>query len=108
MLTNQGDTATFSGYFLLDNDFRVSIIEVNGMHAIGVGTYPEWEAWTDLFGRTMTAEDSSEWRSRSNRKFLHEMEQVRDRMNAGDAYVVGASKDSAKALMDIVINALKK
>lgn len=107
MLTNKGDTASYSGYFLLDNEFRVGIIESNRTNANEAGTYPEWQAWTDRFGRPMTGLDSSEWRLRSNGRFLHEMEEVRGKMNTGDAYVVGTSEDSGKAVVDSVIKALR-
>ena len=108
MLTNTGNPVSFDAYFLLDNEFHVGIIQVGRMSAADVGTYPDWKVWTDLFGRPMTAQDSSEWRSSSNERLLREMEQLKEGLNNGDAYGVGTPQDSAKATIGDVIEALKR
>jgi hypothetical protein len=103
-----GDTTTYSGYFVLDHAFNVGIVETNRSAAIGAGSAPDWKDWTDLFGRAMTAEDTAAFQERAQKSFREEMERVRERMEDGDAYVVGAEGDSGKALVDSIIRVLPK
>jgi hypothetical protein len=106
--TVTGDTTTYSGYFVLDNEFNVGIVETQRSTAIGAGSVPDWKDWTDLFGRPMTAEDTAAFQERAKRSFRDEMERVREHMKDGDAHMVGAEGDSGKALVDSIIKMLPK
>ncbi len=103
-----GDTTTYSGYFVLDNEFNVGIVETHRSGAISAGSKPDWKVWTDLFGRPMTAEDTAAFQVRSKKAFRGELERVRAHMEDVDAYVVGAEGDSGKALVDSIIKMLPK
>ncbi len=104
--TLSGDTITYSGYFILDHAFQVGIVETHRSAASSAGSDPDWKDWTDLFGRPMTAEDTAAYRKHVKRAFREEMERVRERMDEGDAYGVGAEGDSGKALVDSIIKLL--
>jgi hypothetical protein len=103
-----GDTTTYSGYFILDNEFNVGIVETHRSAAISAGSEPDWKDWTDLFGRPMTAEDTAAFQERVNKSFREELERVRGHMDIGDAYVVGTERDSGKALVDSIIKMVPK
>ena len=106
--SQKGDTATYSGYFILDHAFNVGIVETERSAAISAGSEPDWKDWTDLFGRPMTDEDTAAFQERAKKSFREELERVREHMDEGDAYVVGAEDDSGKALVDSIINMLPK
>lgn len=103
-----GDTTTYSGYFVLDNEFNVGIVETHRSAAISAGSEPDWKDWTDLFGRPMTAEDTAVFQERAKKSFREELERVREHMEDGNAYVVGAETDSGKAMVDSIIKKLSK
>lgn len=104
----KGDTAVYSGYFILDHAFNVGIVETERSASISAGSDPDWTDWTDLFGRPMTAEDTAAFQERAKKSFREELERVRERMDDGDAYVVGSESDSAKALVDSLIEMLSE
>jgi len=104
----KGDTATYSGYFVLDYAFNVGIVETNRSAANSAGSQPDWKDWTDLFGRPMTSKDTAAFQERAKKSFREELERVREHMEDGDAYVVGAEGDSGKALVDSIIKMLPK
>ncbi|MBK9513385.1 MAG: hypothetical protein IPO05_07080 [Flavobacteriales bacterium] len=81
----------------------MGIVETHRSGAISAGSEPEWKDWTDLFGRPMTAEDTAAFQERAKKSFRKELERVREHMEDGGAYVVGAEGDSGKALVDSII-----
>lgn len=103
-----GDTTTYTGYFVLDNEFNVGIVETHRSAAISIGSEPDWKDWTDLFGRPTTAEDTAAFQERAKKSFREELERVRERMEDGDAYVVGTEGDTGKVLVDSIIKMLSK
>lgn len=106
--TLKGDTATYSGYFILGHAFNVGLVETDRSAAISAGSEPDWKDWTDLFGRPITAEDTAAFHERAKKSFREELERVREQMKDGDAYVVGAEGDSGSALADSIIKVLPK
>ncbi len=104
----KGDTATYSGYFILDHAFHVGIVETERSGAISAGSEPDWKDWTDLFGRPLTTQDTAAFQDRAQQSFREELERVRQHMEDGDAYVAGTESDSGKALVDSIIKMLPK
>ncbi|MCC5916523.1 MAG: hypothetical protein JJU02_04260 [Cryomorphaceae bacterium] len=48
----------FSGYFLLNYQFDVTLIEINRSQSLGGAFPPRTEVWMEKFGRPLTASDS--------------------------------------------------
>ena len=108
MRSIEGDTTTFSGYFVLDNDLNVVVVETHRSGSLGGGSVPDWKDWTDIFGRPMTAADTTAFQERSMRSMRHELERLIKTMDDGDAYVESSDNESGKALLDSIVKVLPK
>ncbi|MFT5971137.1 MAG: hypothetical protein ACI8ZO_001656 [Flavobacteriales bacterium] len=78
------NSVTFSGYFILENDFDVNIIEVERSNSIGGAFPPQTQVWTDKFARPLNAQDSLELDKKQEKvmdKFIKEM---KDGIESGD------------------------
>ena len=60
ILDKDSNLITFSGYFILENNFEVNIIEVERSNSIGGAFPPQTQVWSDQFGRPLNAQDSLE------------------------------------------------
>ena len=53
-----GDTVTFSGYFKLEYDYFVDIIDTSKTNSVGGAYPPQTEVWLRQFGKATTTDDS--------------------------------------------------
>ena len=58
ILDKNGVMQTFSGYFILEDDFSVNIIETQKSNSLGGAFPPRVDAWLDKYGRPRTVQDS--------------------------------------------------
>ncbi len=76
ILDKDSNWATFSGYFILEYDYSISLIETQRSHGMGGGSVQEVQIWTNRFGRPTNKQDSIEQELHSKRaanKFINEM-----------------------------------
>jgi hypothetical protein len=60
ILDRDSNLVTFSGYFILENDFDINIIEKERSNSIGGAFPPQTEVWINQFGRKLNTQDSLE------------------------------------------------
>lgn len=58
LLNTDSMIETFSGYFILENNFDVNIIEIERSTSIGGAYPPKTKIWLDKFGRPENSDDS--------------------------------------------------
>jgi hypothetical protein len=76
----------FSGYFILEHDYSVNIIETERSNSIGGAFPPQIQVWTDKFGRPENHQDSLEFEQKQKQvtnKFINEL---KDGLEKGDIY----------------------
>lgn len=64
MLNKDSVLSTFSGYFIMEYDYFVSIIEKERSSATGKVFPPKTQVWMDVFGREANKQDSLEYKER--------------------------------------------
>lgn len=101
ILDKDSNLTTFSGYFILEHDFDVNIIELERSKSMGGAFPPITQVWTDKFGRPLNAKDSLEFEKKQqqvNERFLKEM---KDGLAKGDIYTEDANDmEKLKNLID--------
>jgi len=101
ILDKDSNLVTFSGYFILENDFDVNIIEVERSNSIGGAFPPQTQVWMEQFGRPLHAQDSLELDQKQKvvmDKFVKEM---KDGLNKGDLETENPEDlDKLKSLID--------
>lgn len=75
---------TFSGYFILENDFEVNIIEIERSNSVGGSFPPQTQVWTDQFGRPLNAQDSLEFNKKQQEVKGRLIKEVREGLDKGD------------------------
>jgi hypothetical protein len=86
IVDKDSNVVTFSGYFILENDFDVNIIELERSNSIGGAFPPQTQVWTNQFGRPLNAQDSLKLDQKQEQvkdKFIKEM---KDGLKKGDVY----------------------
>lgn len=79
--------ATFTGYFLLENDFEVNIIEEQRSNSFAGAFPPVVEIWTTRFGRSMNHRDSLDLAKKQKtvqEEFVREMKEMVDHDSSGN------------------------
>ncbi len=101
ILDKDSNLVTFSGYFILENDFDVNIIEIERSNSIGGAFPPQTQVWTEQFGRHLNAQDSLELDQKQQQvkdKFIKEM---KDGLEKGDVYTKDPNEmEKLKNLVD--------
>ncbi len=72
ILDKDSNLVTFSGYFILENEFDVNIIELERSNLMGGAFPPQTEIWTEQFGRSLNTQDSLD--------FLMKKQRVKDKL----------------------------
>lgn len=75
---------TFSGYFILENDFDVNIIEIERSNSVSGAFPPRTQVWTDQFGRPLNAQDSLEFNKKQQEAKDKLIKEVREGLEKGD------------------------
>jgi len=83
-LDKDSNLMTFSGYFILENDFDVNIIEVNRSNSFGGAFPPKTEIWMSQFGRALNADDSLELEKLNNEKLKELVKSMKEGLESGD------------------------
>jgi len=86
ILDKDSNLTTFSGYFILEYDYSVNIIETERSNSIGGAFPPHIQVWTDKFGRPGNQQDSLEIEQKQKQvtnKFINEL---KDGLKKGDIY----------------------
>lgn len=83
-----GDTCVFSGYFKLEHDYFVDIIEDTLSNSIGSAYPPILNAWLDKFGRQLNFQDSAIWKIRAQERRIELFDEINMGLKSGDMYIV--------------------
>jgi len=97
-----GDTTTFSGYFILQYDYFVDIIEDTKTNSAGGAFPPRLEIWLSKFGRPLTKEDSLEWDARIREETKKVLKELTEGLENGNSYIKEGNKDSLKNILDSI------
>ncbi len=54
----QNQIVEFSGYFILDYEFELNMVELENTNSLGGAFPPRIEVWTNLFAKKLSLEDS--------------------------------------------------
>ena len=81
----KGELKTFSGYFLLENDFFINTISTEKLTLVGPSFPPRTELWISQFGRARNASDSSVLEIRQKKMFGKILNDLNQSINNGDA-----------------------
>jgi hypothetical protein len=97
---------TFSGYFLMEYDYFVSIIELERSNSVSGGSEPRTQVWLNDFGRAYTKEDSLLIEKRSDREVKKIMKELKDGLESGDMET--DNPEEAKKLLKFLDSAVDK
>lgn len=86
---------TFSGYFILEHDYSINIIETERSNSIGGAFPPQIQVWTDRFGRPENHQDSLEFQQKQRQVMNRYINELKDGLKNGDIYTED-SKDMNK------------
>ncbi len=75
---------TFSGYFILENDFEVNIIEIKRSNSVSGAFPPRTQIWTDQFGRPLNAQDSLEFNKKQQEVKAKLIKDLREGLEKGN------------------------
>jgi hypothetical protein len=96
ILDKDSNLATFSGYFFLDQDYSVNLIEVERSSALGGGFPPETRIWTSRFGRPLTVTDSVEFKEKALKKNKETLLWLKEALEHSEVYT-----DDPEAVEDL-------
>jgi hypothetical protein len=89
ILDKDSNMANFSGYFIIEHDYTVCVIEENRSNSIGGGSVIDVQVWTNKFGRAANKQDSIDMENRqraSENEFIDNMKSGLEsgNMHSGD------------------------
>jgi len=95
LLNKDSNMVTFTGYFIMEYDYFVSIIEKERSNATGGAFPPLTEVWTNEFGRPLNSQDSLELKKRNNQVTDDFIKEIKGGFENGNIYTEDP-KDSEK------------
>ena len=94
---------TFSGYFILNNDFQVNIIEVERSKSIGGAIPPLTKIWMDKFGIKLSAKDSIEQEKTRKEETNKIIQNLKEDLENGELEpIYPFDKEQIKNLLDTI------
>ena len=100
MLDKDSNLTSFSGYFILEHDYFVSMIESVRSSAVGGAFPPKTEIWRERFGRLLNANDSIELENRQQQENRELIIKLKNGLNSGDMYP--EDPDARSIIMNII------
>ncbi len=76
----------YTGYFLMEYDYFISIIETERSKATGKAFPPKTEIWMNDFGRPLNKQDSLELEVRHKQVYDNFINEMKDGLKEGDIY----------------------
>lgn len=92
ILDKDSNMTTFSGYFILEHDYSVNIIEAERSKSIGGAFPPQLQIWMDNFGRPANHQDSLEFEEKQKRFTNKIINELKEGIENGNIYL-GDTKD---------------
>ncbi|MFN6943310.1 MAG: hypothetical protein ACK4ND_00070 [Cytophagaceae bacterium] len=86
ILDKDSNLTTFSGYFFLEHDYYVSMIETEPGNSISGPFPPRTQVWTDYYRRPMNRQDSIELNQRRERVKKKLINQLKNDLKTGTVH----------------------
>lgn len=94
----------FSGYFILNNGFKITSIENVRSNSNGGGSTLDWNVWLSKFGRTLNNEDSVEFKNYERSQIKKIFNELKSGLENSDSYIEGENAVDAKKMIDSINN----
>ncbi len=104
ILDKDSITKEFSGYFILNNSFKITSIENERSNSSGGGSTFDWNVWLSKFGKTLNHEDSVEFKNYEKSQIKKLFKDLKSRLENGDSYIEGEDVEGAKKIIDSISN----
>ncbi|MBO0358001.1 hypothetical protein J0X19_08600 [Hymenobacter sp. BT186] len=101
ILDKDSNLTTFSGYFILEHDYSVNIIETTRSNSVGGAFPPETQIWMNKFGRTMTHQDTLELRQKYKDNYERNIKELKHELDEGTVSSEGSiNANELKNILD--------
>ncbi len=101
LLNKDSSMVIFTGYFIMEYDYFISIIEKDRSNATGGAFPPLTSIWTNEFGRPLTNEDSLDLKKRHTQVTDDFIKEIKDGLDNGDIYTEDPNdKEKLRNLLD--------
>jgi hypothetical protein len=94
----------FSGYFILNNGFKITSIENVRSNSNGGGSTLDWNVWLSKFGKTLNHEDSVEFKNYEKSQIKKLFKDLKSGLENGDSYIEGEDVEGVKNIIDSISN----
>lgn len=104
ILDKDSITKEFSGFFILNHALKITNIEVERSNSLGGGSNLDWNVWLSKFGKTLSREDSVEFKNYEKSQIKKLFKELKSGLENGDSYIEGENVEDAKKMIDSISN----